>query len=110
MKDVLPTSLIDVQQLRIGMFVHLDMGWMSHPFPLSSFKITSADQIATIRGLGKPRVRWSPDKSDPDALDAADAPQAGAAAGEPARAAGAIDEPGGPLGAEAGEPLPDGAG
>lgn len=87
MKDVLPPSLIDVQQLRIGMFVHLDMGWMSHPFPLSSFKITSADQIATIRGLGKPRVRWSPDKSDPNALDAADAPQAPVTAGEPAAAA-----------------------
>ncbi|CAN7617250.1 HD-GYP domain-containing protein [Rhizobacter sp. LjRoot28] len=82
----MPTSLIDVQQLRIGMFVHLDMGWMSHPFPLSSFKITSADQIVTIRGLGKPRVRWSPDKSDPDAFDAAHAPSAGLAAGVPAAA------------------------
>lgn len=84
MKDVLPPSLIDVQQLRIGMFVHLDMGWMSHPFPLSSFKITTADQIATIRGLGKARVRWSPDKSDPEALDDGDAPRPGAPAGEAA--------------------------
>ena len=66
MKDALPPSLIDVQKLRIGMFVHLDVGWMAHPFPLSSFKISSAEQIATIRGLGKPSVRWSPDKSDPD--------------------------------------------
>ncbi len=29
---------IDVHAVRIGMFVHLDLGWMSHPFPLSSFK------------------------------------------------------------------------
>jgi len=39
---------------------------MSHPFPLSSFKISSNDQIQTILGLGKPRVRWSPERSDPD--------------------------------------------
>ncbi|MEO7010251.1 MAG: HD domain-containing phosphohydrolase [Caldimonas sp.] len=56
---------IDVQALRIGMFVHLGVGWMSHPFPLSSFKITSAQQVATIRGLGLQRVRWNPLQSDP---------------------------------------------
>jgi len=39
---------------------------MSHPFPLNSFKISSNDQIQTIVGLGKPRVRWSPERSDPD--------------------------------------------
>ncbi|MBL0728511.1 HD-GYP domain-containing protein [Piscinibacter sp. HJYY11] len=68
MKEVPTPTLIDVAQLRIGMFVHLDGGWMSHPFPLSSFKIGSSAQIATIRSLGKQRVRWSPDKSDPAAV------------------------------------------
>ncbi|MET0334429.1 MAG: HD domain-containing phosphohydrolase [Rhizobacter sp.] len=61
-------------QLRIGMFVHLDGGWMSHPFPLSSFKIGSAAQIATIRSLGRPRVRWSPEKSDPAAVESLNNP------------------------------------
>ena len=42
------SATIDVRELRVGMFVHLDMGWMSHPFPLSSFKISSADQIRTM--------------------------------------------------------------
>jgi HD-GYP domain-containing protein (c-di-GMP phosphodiesterase class II) len=37
---------------------------LSHPFPLSSFRIESADQIATLRGLGLARVRWSPERSD----------------------------------------------
>ncbi len=55
---------VELDELRIGMFVHLDVGWMSHPFPLSSFKITSADQIATIRGLGLKKLRWSPERSD----------------------------------------------
>jgi HD-GYP domain-containing protein (c-di-GMP phosphodiesterase class II) len=50
--------------LRIGMFVHLNVGWMSHPFPLSSFKLTSNDQIETIRSLGLARLTWSPERSD----------------------------------------------
>lgn len=50
---------IDVASLRVGMFVHLDLGWLSHPFPLSSFRISSEEQIATIRSLGLRRVRWS---------------------------------------------------
>jgi HD-GYP domain-containing protein (c-di-GMP phosphodiesterase class II) len=58
------SATIDVRELRVGMYVHLDLGWMSHPFPLSSFKISSAEQIATIRSLGVARVRWNPDKSD----------------------------------------------
>ncbi len=57
--------MIEIDALRVGMFVHLDMGWMSHPFPLGSFKITGAEQMATIRTLGLKRVRWSPLQSDP---------------------------------------------
>ncbi len=64
MKVATPHDLIDIQALRVGMFVHLDVGWMSHPFPLSSFKIKSAEQILTIRTLGLKRVRWSPQLSD----------------------------------------------
>ncbi|HEY4958989.1 MAG TPA: HD domain-containing phosphohydrolase [Caldimonas sp.] len=64
MKTASPTDLIDVQALRVGMFVHLDVGWMSHPFALSSFRITTAAQLATIRSLGLRSVRWSPQQSD----------------------------------------------
>jgi HD-GYP domain-containing protein (c-di-GMP phosphodiesterase class II) len=64
-----PTDRIDVQALRVGMFVHLDIGWMSHPFPLSSFRITSPAQLATIRSLGLRTVRWSPQQSDPEGAD-----------------------------------------
>lgn len=55
---------IEVSELRVGMFIHLDLGWMAHPFPLSSFRIASADQIDTVRGLGLARVRWDPARSD----------------------------------------------
>ncbi len=58
------------------MFVHLDTGWMGHPFPLSSFRIASAAQIDTIRSLGLKRVRWSPQQSDPEVVAAAVKPAA----------------------------------
>jgi putative nucleotidyltransferase with HDIG domain len=60
------TTPIDASALRVGMFVHLNVGWMSHPFPLSSFKITSAEQIDTIRSLGLNKITWSPERSDAD--------------------------------------------
>jgi putative nucleotidyltransferase with HDIG domain len=68
------TIPINANALRVGMFVHLNVGWMSHPFPLSSFKITSAEQIATIRSLGLTRMTWSPERSDPEVQPGADAP------------------------------------
>src|ERR1700712_3475814 len=58
------TTPIQASTLRIGMFVHLNVGWMSHPFPLSSFKLTSSEQIETIRSLGLARLTWSPERSD----------------------------------------------
>ena len=60
-----PSELIDVAQLRPGMFIELAVGWLAHPFPTSSFKISSVKQIETIRSLGLTQVRYVPDKSDP---------------------------------------------
>jgi HD-GYP domain-containing protein (c-di-GMP phosphodiesterase class II) len=59
---MLPT--IAIEELRVGMFVQLDGGWMSHPFPRSNFRIHSAEQIQTLRGLGLKRLRWVPEKSE----------------------------------------------
>ena len=64
MKEVATHHYTTVEDLRIGMFVHLEGGWLAHPFPLSNFKIASPQQIATIRSLRLARVRWSPAKSD----------------------------------------------
>jgi putative nucleotidyltransferase with HDIG domain len=74
MKEIQGLPFMDVDDLRVGVFVHLDLGWMSHPFPKSSFRIASADQIVTLRGLGLKRVRWSPPDSDPELLPAAATP------------------------------------
>jgi putative nucleotidyltransferase with HDIG domain len=80
------SSTIAVQDLRVGMFVQLDGGWLSHPFPLSNFKIGSAEQLQAIRGLGLKQVRWVPEKSDLPA-DAARAAAAAAAAAPAGREA-----------------------
>jgi hypothetical protein len=79
------SSTIAVEELRVGMYIHLDGGWLSHPFPLSSFRIASPNR-STLRGLGLARVRWAPDKSElpPSAEEAAAA--AAAAALAPPRA------------------------
>ncbi len=60
------TQFIDVSQARIGMFIYLDMGWMDHPFPVSSFVIRSQEQINTLLSLGLERIRYAPAKSTPD--------------------------------------------
>lgn len=52
-------------ELRIGLFVDLELGWMSHPFPMGSFKINSERQIDILRGMGLARVRIVPTRSDP---------------------------------------------
>jgi putative nucleotidyltransferase with HDIG domain len=64
---------IDVSQLRRGLFVQLDLGWMDHPFPKGSFRIASEEQIQRIRSLGLSQVRYFPAQSDADALLGGDA-------------------------------------
>ncbi|MEN6587151.1 MAG: DUF3391 domain-containing protein [Sulfuricella sp.] len=97
------TLLIEVSRLRVGLYIHLDLGWMDHPFSLSSFKITSQEQIDTIRSLGLERIRYSPDKSEPDLEPSPAAPGSAARAGhagnaehpdhvEPAESAAATEE------------------
>jgi putative nucleotidyltransferase with HDIG domain len=61
-------QFIDIADLRIGLYVYVDLGWMAHPFPLSSFKIQSPAQIVALRALGIDRLRYSPEKSDPEHL------------------------------------------
>lgn len=51
-------------QLCVGLYVHIDLPWFSHPFSFNSFKIRSAEQIATLRGLGVKQFRIDPVRSD----------------------------------------------
>ncbi|KQV79502.1 metal-dependent phosphohydrolase [Massilia sp. Root351] len=53
-----------MDQLRVGLYVELDLKWFEHPFAFSHFKIKSEDQISTLRSLGLPSVRYKPELSD----------------------------------------------
>lgn len=64
--EVNSSILIDISQLRVGMYIQLDVGWMHHPFPVNSFRVATVEQIATLRELGLTEVRYVPKKSDPD--------------------------------------------
>ena len=59
---------IHPRQLRVGIYVHLDLSWMQHPFPLSHFKIKDEAQIRTIQALGLKQVRYDPVRSDCEPL------------------------------------------
>jgi putative nucleotidyltransferase with HDIG domain len=55
---------IDVSQLQIGMYIHLDLGWMDHPFTLSNFKVKDEEQISIIKKTGIKKLRYDPKRSD----------------------------------------------
>lgn len=65
---------ITADQLQVGLYVHLDLGWMDHPFSFNNFKIRSEEQIAVIRSLGLKSLRWDPDRSDRKPLPPASGP------------------------------------
>ena len=58
------SHFIQVEQLKIGLYIHLDLGWMDHPFSLSNFKIQDEEQIAKIKKIGLSRLRYDPKRSD----------------------------------------------
>lgn len=53
-----------MDQLRVGLYVHLDLKWFEHPFAFSHFKIKSEEQIRIIRSLDLKTVRFSPNLSE----------------------------------------------
>ncbi len=70
-------ELLAVSSLRIGMFVELELGWLDHPFPTGSFKLSSAKQLETIRSLGLQQVKVNWAKSErvpPETVSTVEAP------------------------------------
>ncbi|MBT9499044.1 HD-GYP domain-containing protein [Zoogloea sp.] len=65
MQPSLPQDfVVTPDQLCVGLFIHIDLPWFSHPFSFNSFKIRSPDQLATLRKLGVNHFRYDPDRSD----------------------------------------------
>ncbi|HEY0562688.1 MAG TPA: HD-GYP domain-containing protein [Methylophilus sp.] len=56
--------IIHVNQLRVGLYVHLDVGWMDHPFTISNFKLNNDEQIEQIKQIGLTKLRYDPQRSD----------------------------------------------
>ncbi|MBD8526076.1 HD-GYP domain-containing protein [Pseudomarimonas arenosa] len=78
---------IDVDRLRVGMFVVLDVGWQNHPFPFNSFKLRTGEQLNVLRSLNLGKVRYDPDRSDVAPLP----PSSGRPEGSPLRAESVAD-------------------
>lgn len=55
---------ITMDQLRVGLYIHLDLKWFEHPFAFNHFKIKNEEQIKTIRSLGLKAVRCNPSLSE----------------------------------------------
>lgn len=51
-------------QLRIGLYIYIDLPWFRHPFTLNSFKIRTAEQLRDLRALKEIRFRYDPERSD----------------------------------------------
>lgn len=67
---------IDIGQLRLGMYVHLGVGWLRHPFPVNSFKITTEEQLKTLQSLKLSQIQFDPARSDPEVTEDAVADKA----------------------------------
>ncbi|MDD3484217.1 HD-GYP domain-containing protein [Azovibrio restrictus] len=59
------SASVSMAELRVGLYIILDLPWFRHPFAFSHFKIKSEEQIRMIRELGLERVRYNPALSDP---------------------------------------------
>lgn len=94
---------LTAEELRLGVFVIIDLPWFKHPFTLNSFKIKGEDQLRDLRALKLARYRYDPERSDPASIPlatgatatsvAASATSADADSAPPADAA-AVTEPG----------------
>lgn len=54
---------IKPDQLCIGLYVHLDVGWMEHSFTFNNFEIKTQGQIDKIRALNLKQIRYDPLRS-----------------------------------------------
>lgn len=59
---------IDSEQLCIGLYIQLELGWWEHDFTFNKFKIKDEGQLKALRALGLKRVRYDPARSDCEPL------------------------------------------
>jgi len=54
---------IPIQEVKIGMFVHLDLRWWKHPFLRSSFLLRSDKEIEQLKKYRVKSIKYDPEKS-----------------------------------------------
>ena len=57
-------SYLTMDQLKVGLYIYLDLKWFEHPFAFNNFKIKDEEQIAIIKTLGLTKVRYDAARSD----------------------------------------------
>lgn len=62
-RDSNQACYVPADQLRVGLYVFIDLPWFQHPFTLNSFRIATDDQVRALRALGEPRFRYDPQRS-----------------------------------------------
>ncbi len=58
------SSTITPDQLCIGLYVTLEVGWTEHPFLFRNFKISNERQLVALKALRLPKLKYLPSKSD----------------------------------------------
>ncbi|MDU9395572.1 HD-GYP domain-containing protein [Pseudomonas sp. zfem003] len=66
----MPTSPVYItpDQLCVGLYIQLELGWWEHDFTFSNFKIRDDNQVTALRKLGLKRLRYDPSRSDCEPL------------------------------------------
>ena len=54
---------IPIQEIKIGMFIHLELRWWKHPFLRNSFVIRSSKEIEQIKKSGLKSIKYDPEQS-----------------------------------------------
>ena len=54
---------IDPRKLKVGHYVRIEHSWLAHPFPRSTFTITSQSDLQLIQQCGLERISFDPGRS-----------------------------------------------
>ena len=83
---------ISVQDLKVGMYVQLNVSWWKHPFATNSFRIKSVNDIQILRQHGLTSLRYDPEKSRAEAVPADPVPGASSSAPAGSGARAGVDD------------------
>lgn len=61
-------TLISVDKLSLGLYVHMPSGYIDHPFMFNSFELKDKQQIVVIKKMGLSEIEIDPEKSTPQAM------------------------------------------